>query len=167
MEFLYIILGLILLLFGRKLFWVSVGIAGFLVGMRFASLILVDQPPWLLLAVALGAGLLGALIAVLTQRVAFALAGFYGGSYLALIGAQSFGAGGNNIVFFVIGGVVGAVCAALIMDWAIIVISCLAGAGAIVEPLGLGPTMRLIVFLAFVITGASFQSRLFLHSKES
>jgi Domain of unknown function (DUF4203) len=166
MELSYVILGLVLLVLGRQLFWLSVAIAGFLVGMRFAGVILAGEPQWLLVCVALGAGLLGALLAVLAQRVAFALAGFYAGFYLALIGAQSFGAEGNNIMFFVIGGVVGAVCAALMMDWAIIILSCLVGAGAIVEPLGLGPMMSGVVFLALVIAGACFQARCFSHPAE-
>ena len=166
MNLSYIILGLILLLFGRRLFWLFVAIAGFLVGMRIAGVMLADQPQWLRVCVAIGAGLLGALLVVLAQRVAFALAGFYGGSYLALSGAQSFGAGGHSILVFVIGGVVGAVFAILIMDWAIIVLSCLVGAGAIVEALGLRQIISVIVFLVLVITGALVQSRLFPQSKE-
>ena len=161
----YVILGVVLLLFGRELFWVSVAIAGFLVGLRFASVILAGQPQWLILCVALGAGVLGALLAMLAQRVAFALAGFYGGSLLALMAAQSFGAVDNTVFFFVIGGVVGAVCAMLIMDWAIIVLTCLVGAAAIVEPLGLGPLWSSVTFLAFVIIGVSFQAKRFSQSK--
>jgi len=157
----YVVLGIVLLLFGRELFWVTVAIAGFLVAIRFASVMLADQPQWLILCVALGAGVLGALLAILAQRVAFALAGFYGGSLLALMGAQSLGAGENTVIFFVIGGVVGAVFAALIMDWAIVVLTCLVGAGAIVEPLGLGPLLTSVTFLALVVIGASFQAKRF------
>jgi len=161
-----ILLGLILLVFGLRLFWLFVAIAGFLVGMEFAGLILPGQPQWILLLVALGAGFLGALLAVLAQRIAFALAGFYGGSYLALIVAQSLGAGGSSFFLFAVGGVVGAVLVTLIMDWAIILLSSLVGAGAIVDGLGLGQTISIIVFLALVITGAFVQAKLFLPSKE-
>jgi hypothetical protein len=52
---------------------------------RKKDLLLPDQAQWICFLVAVGAGFLGTLLAVLAQRVAFALAGFYGGAYLALI----------------------------------------------------------------------------------
>ena len=162
-----IILGLILLVFGLKLFWLFVAIAGFLSGMLFGNLILPDQPRWICLLVAVGAGALGALLAVLAQRVAFAVAGFYGGAYLALLLAQSFGAGGGSILVLVFGGVIGAIIAILIMDWAIIVISSLVGAGAIVEALPLEQGVRIIVFMALVAAGILVQERLLPRSKTS
>jgi hypothetical protein len=162
-----IILGLILLVFGLKLFWLFVAIAGFLSGMLFGNLILPDQPQWICLLVAVGAGALGALLAVLAQRVAFAVAGFYGGAYLALLLAQSFGAGGGSILVLVFGGVIGAIIAILIMDWAIIVISSLVGAGAIVEALPLEQGVRIIVFMALVAAGILVQERLLPRSKTS
>ncbi len=160
MELLKIILGLILLVFGRKLFWLFVGIAGFLVGMEFTHVILADQHQWVLLLVALGAGLLGALLAVFLERIAFALSGFYAGSYLALMLAQSFGADRISTLLFIVGGVVGAILAVLIMDWALIMLSSLVGAGAIVGALGLGQPVTSIVFIALVISGALLQARL-------
>jgi hypothetical protein len=162
-----IVLGLILLVFGLKLFWLFVAIAGFLSGMLFGDLILSDQAHWIRFLVAAGAGVLGALLAILAQRVAFALAGFYGGAYLALILARSFGAGGGSILVLIFGGVIGAVIATLIMDWAIIVISSLVGAGAIVEALPLGQGARIIVFMALVTAGILVQERLLPRSKAS
>jgi hypothetical protein len=162
-----LILGLILLVFGRKLFWLFVAIAGFLFGIQFAGLLLPHHPQWIRLLVALGAGFLGALLAILAQRVAFALAGFYGGAYLALIAAQSFRDGGVSIPLFVVGGVVGAIIAALIMDWAIIVISSFVGAGAVVHALVLGQRISIIVFLVLATLGILVQARLLPHSEET
>jgi hypothetical protein len=161
-----VILGLILLVFGRKLFWLFVGIAGFLFCLQFGGLLLPDYPQWIRLLVALGAGLIGALLAVLVQRVAFALAGFYGGAYLALIIAQSLGTGRVSTPLFIVGGVVGALIAALITDWAIIVISSLVGAGAVVEALAVGRSVGIIVFLVLVTAGILVQARLLPQSKE-
>jgi hypothetical protein len=62
--------------------------------------------------------------------------------------------------------VIGAVIATLIMDWAIIVISSLVGAGAIVGALALGQSIRIIVFLALVAAGILVQARLLPQSKE-
>ena len=155
-----IVLGLILLIFGRKLFWLFVGIGGFLLGMQFGGMVLPDQAQWVRVLISVGAGVLGALLAVLVQRVAFGLAGFYGGAYVALRLAGSLGAGGSGIIFFVVGGVLGVVFAILVMDWAIIVLSCLVGAGAIIEALNLGLTATMIIFLVLVIIGIGVQSRL-------
>ena len=133
MDFYNIVLGLILLVLGRKLFWLFVSIVGFLFGMGFSGLVLPDQQQWIQLLFALGAGFLGALLAVLAQRVAFAFAGFYGGFYFTLILGESFGSGANNLVICTVVGVIGAVAAFLIMDWVIIGLSCLVGAGAVVD----------------------------------
>jgi hypothetical protein len=162
-----IILGLILLVFGRKLFWLFVAIAGFLFGLQFGGLLFPDYPQWIRLLVALGAGFLGALLAVLVQRVAFALAGFYGGAYLAFIAAQSFGAIGVSIPLFIVGGVVGAIIAALITDWAIIVISSLVGAGAVVQALVLGKPISIMVFLVLATAGILVQARLLPQPKKT
>lgn len=167
MEFYNILLGLILLVFGRKLFWLFVAIAGFLVGMEFTRVILADLPRWILVVVALGAGLVGALLVVMAERVAFALAGFLAGSYFAVILAHSLGATGNNILLFAVGGVIGAVFAALIMNRAIIFLSCLVGAAAVVKGLGLGQEMSSFVFVVLVILGALVQTRLMKRSRQS
>jgi hypothetical protein len=161
-----LILGLTLLVFGRKLFWLFVAIAGFLFGIQFGSLLLLDHPQWVRLLVALGAGFLGALLGILAQRVAFALAGFYGGAYLALIAAQWFGPVGVSVPLFIVGGVVGAIIATLIMDWAIIVISSLVGAGAVVEASALGQRVSIIVFVVLATAGILVQARLLPRSKE-
>jgi hypothetical protein len=165
MQLFTIGLGLILLLLGRRLFWLFVALVGFLLGMELTWVILGEQPKWVMLFIGLGTGLIGALLAVLVERVAFALAGFYAGAYLALIGAQSFGVGGNTIILFAAGGLIGAVFAALIMDWVIIVLSCLAGAGAIVVSLGLDQMLSLLVFLVLAVAGTFFQAKIMVRRK--
>jgi len=166
MKFLVIVLGLIMLIFGRKLFWLFVSIVGFLVGMEFIDLLLVDQSIWVKLLGGLGAGLLGALLAIFVQRVAFVLAGFFAGAYFALLLAHPLGIAGASLILAVAGGVVGAIVAALLMDWAIIALSCLAGAAAIVSRLGLRDVNMAIVFLVLVIIGILVQAKLMEQSKE-
>lgn len=160
MEFYSVLLGLILLILGRKLFWLFVAIAGFLVGLEFARVILADHARWVLILFGLGAGLVGALLAMLLERVAFALAGFFAGAYLALILGQSLGADRAGILFLAAGGVIGALIAAVIMDRAIILLSSLVGAGAVVEGLALGLRESWIVFVLLVIAGVLVQARL-------
>ena len=167
MKFLMIILGLTMLVFGRKLFWLFVAIVGFLVGMEFTRMLLVDQPTWVTLLGGLAAGLIGALLVVFFQRVAFAFAGFFGGAYLALIVAQTFGVGGSSVLLSIVGGVIGAIVSAFLVDWAIIVLSCLVGAEAIVAQLKLSEAKSAIVFVVLVIIGIFVQARLWKRSKES
>ncbi|HZD41282.1 MAG TPA: DUF4203 domain-containing protein [Terriglobales bacterium] len=155
-----IVVGLILLLFGRKLFWLFVAITGFLFGMAISGAFFPDQPQWILVCIGLGAGLLGALLAVLAERVAFALAGFYAGSYLALVAAQPLSGTGPNLFWFLVGGIVGAVIASLIMDWAIIVLSSLVGAGAILQAIQLGQPASVIVFILLVAAGILVQRKI-------
>jgi len=166
MHFLKIFLGLIVLILGRKIFWLSVAIVGFLVGMELTGMLLADQPTWVLLAGGLAAGLIGALLAVLAQRVAFGLAGFFAGAYFTLIVAQSQGAGGTSMILPIVGGVIGALVAVLLMDWAIIVLSCLVGAGTIVAQLQLSPHVSAIAFAVLVIIGIVIQAKLMEQSRE-
>lgn len=166
MNILIIALGLIVLVVGRRLFWLSVAIVGFLVGMEFTNVLLANQPVWLLLAGGLAAGLLGALLAIFAQRLAFSLAGFLAGAYLCLIVALALGAGGVSLLFAAVGGVIGAIAAAVLLDWAIIVLSSLVGAGAIVAQLAVGRMIGAIVFIALVIVGISVQVRLMARSRE-
>jgi len=166
MHFLKIALGLIVLILGRKIFWLSVAIVGFLVGMELTDMLLADQPTWVLLLGGLAAGLLGALLAVFAQRVAFGLAGFFAGAYLTLIVAQSLGAGGTSMILPIVGGVVGALVAVLLMDWAIIVLSCLVGAGTIVAQLQLSPKGSAIAFAVLVMIGILLQAKLMERSQE-
>jgi hypothetical protein len=160
MQLLTMGLGLVLLVFGRKLFWLGVGVLGFFLGMKLAGVLLVDQPQWVMLLMGLAAGVLGAILAILAERVAFALAGFYAGAYLALIAAHSFGFASQGTLWLAAGGVIGAVVAALIMDWAIIVLSSLAGAGAIVGAVDLSETTGTLAFLILTAVGAAVQARL-------
>ena len=166
MHFFNIILGLIMLIFGRKLFWLFVGIVGFLAGMKFAGMLFADQSPWMLILGGLAAGVIGALLAAFFQRLAFALGGFFGGAYFALIVAQPLGIAEHSMLLAVVGGGIGAIVAILLMDWAIIVISCLVGAGTIVPQLGFRQSKSAIIFVVLVIIGIFVQEKLMERTRE-
>jgi hypothetical protein len=153
-------LGLILLVLGRKLFWLCVAVLGFFLGMEFAGALLVDQPKWVMFLIGLGAGLLGALLAILAERAAFAFAGFCAGAYLALTAAPSFGFGGHSTLSLAAGGVIGAVLASLIMDWAIIALTSVVGAGAIVDAASMGQTTGALIVVVLTVVGIVVQARL-------
>ena len=168
MQFYNIIAGIVLLVVGRKLFWLCVGLAGFLFGMEITPLFVSDKLQWMQLAIAVGMGIAGAVLAILAQRIAFTFGGFFTGMFLALRAAQSFGLNDvNTLLILAIGaGVIGAVFALLIMDKAITILACLVGAWAIVGELHFGQTMNTVVFV--VLTGAGFiiQEQLFPGAKK-
>jgi len=153
-------LALLLLVLGRKLFWLGVAVLGFFLGMAVAEALLVDQPTWARLLMGLGAGLLGGLLAILAQRVAFAFAGFYAGAYLALSAAVALGFGGHRTLWVVAGGVIGAVLATWIMNWAIIALTSLVGASAIVGAASMGQTTGALIFVGLTVVGMVVQARL-------
>jgi len=162
MGFYNIAAGIILLAFGRRLFWIFVAIAGFLAGLEMSGVMLIGQPQWLHILVAVGAGLLGAFLAMLAQGLAFTMAGFFAGVYLAATLAPALMmAGPGNIQFYIIGaGAIGALLAFLLMDPAIVVLSSMVGAGAIVGELGLAPSIRAVVFIILTATGILIQTKL-------
>ena len=110
--------------------------------------------------VALLVGIVSAILAIFLQRLAFALGGFFAGGYVGSILAEHLQAGDSSTVWYVVGGVIGALFAALLMDWAIIILSSMVGAVAIVDGFGIhGAAGGLILLLVLLLTGCIFQGR--------
>ncbi len=162
----YAVTGAVILILGRKLFWLFVGLAGFFAGFAFIRTYLAVDSDLLLLLVGVILGLVGAVLAIVLERVAFALAGFYAGGYLVLALAEPFGYGSVNPALFFIGGIVAAAFAWVFMDWAIIVLSSLAGAGMIVMSFAGSPGASLVAFAALAAFGILVQGGLYRASKE-
>src|SRR5262245_3236035 len=156
-----VVLGIVALLFGRTLYWVFIAIAGFLVGMALANEWLADKEQWIRILAAVGAGVIGAVLGIFIQRLAFAIGGFFAGGYLAIAIAAQMHAPGDQNIWMIAGGVLGAIVAALVMDWAIIVLSSLAGATAILSPFvaKLGDQLFPVLFVALTVIGIIFQGR--------
>ena len=159
MSAISIILGLMLLFFGRSLYWAFVAVAGFFVGWELAAQFLAEQADWIRILVALGAGVIGAILGMLVQRIAFAIAGLFAGGYLALVLAREAGLPGEPMIWFVIGAILGAIVAVLVMDWAIIVLSSMAGASAVVDPFDWEPTVTALAFVGLAALGIIVQGR--------
>jgi Domain of unknown function (DUF4203) len=161
------VIGVILLIFGRSLFWLFIGLAGYLFGVEFARIAFVEQPQWMVLLTAVATGLVGALLAIVAERLAFALGGFYGGAYLGVLISHWLGSNAHDVIFVIGGGALGAILAVLIMDWTIIFLSSLVGAGAITMALKLPPAWSGLLYAGLVIVGALIQSRIMNPSKNA
>ena len=82
MDIILVILGVVLLALGRKLFWLFVGGVGFVAGLTLTTQLLGEQPFWVILLVAALAGLVGSVMAVFLQRLMIAVAGFLAAGYV-------------------------------------------------------------------------------------
>jgi len=157
-----LVVGVVLLIAGRRLFWLAVGAAGFVLALVLALRYLDLEPPWLLLGLALLAGLVGAVLAVLLQRLAVAIAGFLIGGWAGLGlwvnlgGGEGFGA----FLAFLVAGVLCALLAGALFEVALVVLSALIGAILVTGAAGVeGPTALLLV-LVLTAAGALVQSAL-------
>ncbi len=154
-----VILGVVLLFFGRSLYWAFVAVAGFLVGVQLADVTLADQTQVVRVLAAVSAGVVGALLAILVKRAGFALGELFAGGYLALSLAGAAGYVNHHLLWFGIGGLMGAVLTAVLMDWAIIVLSSLVGAAAIAAALGLLPAVSMILLFVLAAVGIAVQGK--------
>jgi Domain of unknown function (DUF4203) len=153
-----IVVGLALLFFGRQLFWLFVGGVGFAAGLALATKVLEGQPDWLVLAIALLAGLIGALLSIFVQRLAIGLAGFFAGGYALLTLATKLGYQDWAWLAFLGGGALGALLVVALFDWALILLSALTGALLVVNYLPLEPAATLLVFAVLLVAGLAAQA---------
>jgi hypothetical protein len=157
-----ILFGAAVLLFGRRLFWLFVAAVGFGIGFELTPYLMQHPPQWLTLAVAIGLGLLGAVLAVILQKVAIALAGFLVGGHIAaaLLAAFVSTHAQYSGVTFVVGGVIGALLLLALFGWALILFSSVAGAQLISSNLHLPASGATILFLGLTIIGVVVQAAL-------
>ena len=159
-----ILVGLVLVLFGRRLYWVFVAGIGFLTGLALAPELLAGQPEWLILLAALGVALVGAVLAIVAQQLTIGLIGFVAGGGIGLLLLRALGVAGDAPAWavYLVAGIVGLVLMLVLFDWALILLSSLAGANLIVAgvsarfPLPHG--IALLLLIALVIVGVVVQA---------
>jgi len=168
-TFISIIIGIVTLIFGRKLFWLFVGCLGFAIGFYYAPYVWQGQSKLLLLVLAPITGIIGALLALFFQKIAIGLAGFAGGGYIALNLLNLVGFRLAQLIWlpYLIGGIIGALLLFFIFDWALIFVSSLTGATMIIQAIKLSPGMELMVYIALVIAGVVIQTALFRQSSSA
>ena len=154
-----IIVGMVILIFGRQIFWLFVGVVGFAVGMSITGVLSAGLPVWAVLAIALFCGLIGAFIAIFLKKGAIALAGLLAGGYIAMGVSLFLGIEIAPLfwMIFAAGGIVGCVLAVTLFDWALILLSSLAGAVLILEGIPFNPFGKALLFVALLIAGVLIQ----------
>lgn len=150
-----ILVGLALLAAGRALFWLAVGCLGFGAGWTLASQLGPSEADSRLI-VAVVAGVVGAVLAVLLQKVAIAVGGALLGGLLAsrliegaewplLLGAV------------VVGAIAGALLASLLFSFALALVTSAAGALLIGDALPVAPTLQLVAVIGLTLLGLLIQ----------
>jgi hypothetical protein len=161
-----VLIGIVILFFGRKLFWLCVAAVGFAVGVEIAPQLVHEPSAVLALLIAVVFCVLGALLALFLQKVAIAVLGFLaGGKLVSAIAAAFFVQYAQySTIIFVLGGIIGAILLIAVFDWALIVVSSFIGAYLIQSAIVLPPTGSTLVFLALAIIGILVQAASFRRS---
>jgi hypothetical protein len=157
-----LLVGVVLLVAGRRLFWLFVAAVGFVAGLQLATPITADEPSAAALLIALVAGAAGAALAVFLQPIAVAIAGFLAGAFVVggLTGGTTWHAGGALSLAVVAGGLIGAAVMLAVFDWALIVLSSLFGAQLVVSGLPIAPDHAGLAFAVLVGVGLIAQTLL-------
>ncbi len=159
LALLNLVIGAILLVAGRKLFWLLVAGIGFVIGVMLATRFFNGNELTMILA-GLVLGAIFALLAIFLESVAIGIAGFLGGGYvlLSIAGILGLDRGGiGSWIIFAVGGIIGIILVALLFSWALITISSLAGASMVVAAFGMTAAAAGTVFLVLVIAGVLIQ----------
>jgi hypothetical protein len=161
-----VLIGIVVLVAGHRLFWVFVAAAGFLVGSSVAEQLWPTLSPLALFGAACGTGLVGIIVALVAQKLAIALAGFAIGTYTLAAILMAFGLNSTawGWLAIVIGGIGGGLLAFTVFDFALIILSSLGGAFLIIDVLQPNYPLRLIVFIVLFSIGIAVQT---LQSRQS
>jgi hypothetical protein len=162
MSIVNIVGGSVLLAFGRKVFWLFVAAIGFFAGLELANRYLQIKPAWVALVIALAVGLLGALLAYFFQKLAIAVAGFLAGAYIVARFASQLAVQVKipEWLIILIGGIIGIILMSIIFEWALTILSSLAGAILIVDGFKLVGLIAVIVGALLFVVGMVFQTSL-------
>jgi hypothetical protein len=153
-----LILGIGLLLAGRKLFWLFIAAAGFFAGVEVANRFW-NGTEWLSIVAGLVVGLLFALLAMGLKTIAISIAGFLLGGSALLSLASAFGIERGIFILYIIGGILGIIFISIFFDWALIIISSLAGASMIAQTLDMQRVVFSgVIFIILLLIGIVVQS---------
>jgi len=163
MDVIRLILGIVMLTMGSSLFWMFLGVVGFICGFALAEQLFRNQPHSITIIIAFVAGVAGGLLAVFLQRLAIVAGGFLAGGYLAIGLMEKFGVrtGTYYWLLVVLGGITGAVLMWVLFDWALIILSSGVGATLTLQTLPVSRQMTRLLFIVLIILGIAVQARLF------
>ena len=162
MQIVNVVGGALLLTLGRKIFWLFVAALGFFAGYELATRYFNITTGWVAIVIALGIGIIGALLAIFLQKLVIGAAGFLAGAYIASRLVPQLGAQVKSWEWAIIlaGGIIGIILMYAIFEWALMILSSLAGALLIVEGFKLVGMVALVIGTILFVVGLIFQTGL-------
>jgi len=153
------VVGAILLLVGRRLFWLLIATLGFLLAFSLVERMSPESAEPLHWVLAVVAGLLGALLAIFAQKLAVGAAGMLFGGYATLWVLQHYGVALGNWEWAALlaGGVAGALLALVVFETALVVLSSIVGAGLVAGATQLDGLPAVALFAVLVVIGVAAQ----------
>jgi hypothetical protein len=154
--------GALLLALGRKIFWFFVAASGFFAGFELASKTFHVSPVWMAILIGVAVGLVGALLATFFQKLVIGAAGFLAGAFIASRLVPQLGTHVQSWSWAIslAGGIIGIILMYAIFEWALMILSSLAGAMLVVEGLNLAGMTAIIVGIILFVVGIAFQAGL-------
>jgi hypothetical protein len=154
-----VIAGLLLLLFGKRLFWLAAGLVAFLFGYQlFGNLFSI----WWSLFLGLVLGIIFAWLAIKFIKMATYFVAFLAGGIALPFLVGIFDVEMSWFILALIGGVIGLILVAFAFDWGLILITAWAGASAVTFGVrqwwDLDGTFGTVVFLVLMVVGVFWQA---------
>lgn len=151
--------GLLLLLFGKQLFWLAAGLVAFLFGYQlFGDFFGV----WWSLLIGLILGILFAWLSIKFIKIATFFVAFLAGAIALPFLMGIFGVEMSWFFLALIGGVIGIILVAFAFDWGLILATSWAGASALTfgfqQWLTLDGTFGTLIFLVLMVLGVFWQA---------
>jgi hypothetical protein len=152
--------GALLLALGRKIFWFFVAASGFFAGYELASKTFHVTPAGMSILIGVAVGLAGALLATFFQKLVIGAAGFLAGAFIGsrLVPGLGTQTQSWNWAIIVLGGIIGIILMYAIFEWALMILSSLAGAMLVVEGLNLAGMAAILVGIVLFVIGIAFQT---------
>ena len=156
----------ILLFLGHELNFLFAGGFAVLIGFRLTPLLPAEWPGWSYYAFLVALALIAAAIPMINERAGYFLSGFLAGGYF-LIEYYAPNVLTVPLLPFIVGGVIGALIIGVFTEWALVVVSCLAGAYYVTDLFTLSPTAETLLRGGLFIIGALTQVILMRMQKQS
>lgn len=153
------LLGALLLVAGRRMFYFFVGVMGFLVGVQW-TVRFIHDPEWLVIALGVLFGVILALVALSLRALVTSLVGFLAGGSL-MTGLLAFAGIQHPVlfwVFYLAGGILGLILLNVIFEWALITLTALIGASLLTPYLPIKGIASALLFLALFVIGFLIQA---------
>ena len=155
--------GVLLLFFGKRLFWLAAALVAFLFSWPLLGDLLGPGLSLLSLVLAVVLGVIFAWLAIKFIRIAAYVVGFLAGAAALPLLMGVFGVDMNGLFLAGIGGAIGLILVAVAFDWGLILITAWAGASAVVFGLQnwieLGDSLvATIIFFALLLVGVGWQA---------